>query len=294
MDSLSEKEGFKVVTVDIDKMLSTEWYGNKPTEGSITKLPYGSGEFSNKYTQAKDFIKKTQGKDIEMPHITGFLKDGSILNLEGKHRFLVFKDMGAKQMNIAVPKNTDMSADWIISQPQGGKVEKGQSGKQIVSADEGSKILQEATEDTFNSILKEARKTGVARVDLDGGNWLAFHKSAKEPGRWQLTEFNKDDLPLSDTQFTDPNDAIKEMTQLAPLRKDLPDSIGFGLEKGEYTHKYKLRLRPIGPGTIPKNGFIEAESERVAIFDRPLTRQELSDFEMEPIGFKKINNKKGK
>lgn len=70
-------------------------------------------KYFDKLSRAQDFIKDSKGTDIEMPSMT-FMKDGTIMNIEGKHRFLAFKKAGAKDIAISVPKNTDVSKlGWV-------------------------------------------------------------------------------------------------------------------------------------------------------------------------------------
>lgn len=114
LDKLSESEGQKIVIADVDKLLASKWYGNKPGESGITRLPTENNmKYFDKLSRAQDFIKDSKGTDIEMPSIT-FMKDGTIMNIEGKHRFLAFKKAGAKDIAISVPKNTDVSKlGWV-------------------------------------------------------------------------------------------------------------------------------------------------------------------------------------
>jgi len=114
LDKLSESEGQKVVIADVDKLLASKWYGNKPGESGITRLPAENNmKYLDKLSRAQDFIKDSKGTDIEMPSMT-FMKDGTIMNIEGKHRFLAFKKAGAKDIAISVPKNTDVSKlGWV-------------------------------------------------------------------------------------------------------------------------------------------------------------------------------------
>jgi hypothetical protein len=101
----------KIVKVDINKLLNGAWYGDKPSNDIITRLH--DSPFENKYERAKKYIQQTKGNQIYAPYITSFTKSDSIYSLEGNHRFLVFKNYGAKEMNIGVPKNHPQ-VDWIV------------------------------------------------------------------------------------------------------------------------------------------------------------------------------------
>lgn len=115
LDPRLESE-YMLVVIDVKKFLDANWYGDKPNKNFIpTRLPYGN-EFTDKYSRAKDFIKKTDGHDIYAPHVTAFTKNGSIYGLEGTHRFMVFFKSNVKKMVIAVPKNTDINRhEWILN-----------------------------------------------------------------------------------------------------------------------------------------------------------------------------------
>lgn len=68
------------------------------------------------------------------------------------------------------------------------------------------------------------------------------------------------------------------------MRKDIPDSAGLGGPDNPTKYFYKLKLREISPGTVPP-GFVEIRGPREVVYDRMLSKKEIQDFELEPLGY---------
>lgn len=163
-----------------------------------------------------------------------------------------------------------------------------------ITQEEGLKLAQESRKTFEDKILNQLRKSGGAEYKDDNLTYM-ITRSAKEKGKWQLTTLrNSDGLPMGDTQYNSHLEAIKGLAdQTNTLRKDLPPEVGFGIKGGEYEFRYKLRLRDISSGTIPKDGYIGNDGERIARFNRPLSEEEIRNFELEPVGYSKLSPNRG-
>ena len=109
------KDNYILVIIDVDKFLNSNWYGVKPNYQFNPTILNNDNKFADKYSRAKDYIKKTPSSMIYAPYVVGFTKGGYVYGLEGNHRFMVFYNYGIKKMTIAIPKNTKIDDfDWIL------------------------------------------------------------------------------------------------------------------------------------------------------------------------------------
>ena len=109
------RDSHMLVVIDVDKFLKSNWYGVKPNYQFSPTILKNDDRFADKYSRAKDYIKKTPSSMIYAPYVVGITKDGFIYGLEGNHRFMVFYNYGIKKMTIAIPKNTKIDDyEWIL------------------------------------------------------------------------------------------------------------------------------------------------------------------------------------
>ena len=192
-------------------------------------------------------------------------------------------------------KTPEMAKKGIV-EPLSAKeaIAKGKEGGGI-SQKEGLKLVDESRKEFGDKILTQLRKSGGAEYK-DNNLTYMITRSAKEKGKWQLTTIrNTDGLPMGDTLYNSHTEAINGLADMTnTLRKDLPPEIGLGINKGDYNFKYKLRQRDIGMGTQPKEGYVGNEGKRVVIYDRPLSSEEIKNYELEPEGYSKLPPKEAK
>ena len=164
--------------------------------------------------------------------------------------------------------------------------------KSIREAEEGSKDRQ------IKEFRDELVQNGSLARTTKNGNQVILHKSSKRPDALQITTIGEDGVPIGDAEHTDISEAIRDFRSRIDLserrRADLPDVAPF-LDKGDVLFVYEPRLRPVDIGTIPKAGFVgqrEGGKWGRAVFDRPLSEKELSDYELNPIGFEDTGKSK--
>ena len=155
-----------------------------------------------------------------------------------------------------------------------------------------SSTLQEAKGEAVES-LREAMNSGSGR--FKGRNiTLLVTPSSRDDVMLQVTRVSNEGEPQGHQDIIneqDFNDELKDQDNLDVVLEHIRPDIGqartlgaFGIPKFRkpVSFNYRLRLREVGPGTTPA-GFISSEGRDVS-YDRPLTRREMSDFEMSPVG----------
>jgi hypothetical protein len=123
---------------------------------------------------------------------------------------------------------------------------------------------------------------------------LLVTPSSRDDVMLQVTRVSNEGEPQGHQDIIneqDFNDELKDQDNLDVVLEHIRPDIGqartlgaFGIPKFRkpVSFNYRLRLREVGPGTTPA-GFISSEGRDVS-YDRPLTRREMSDFEMSPVG----------
>jgi hypothetical protein len=96
-DSMTKNSKYKKVFVDVDKFDSL-W--KKDKDFYIGKN--GVGGIKGRYERFQDFIKNHN--KIEMSDVS-ITKDGAVSFRNGRHRFAVLRDMGMKEIPVAMHKD---------------------------------------------------------------------------------------------------------------------------------------------------------------------------------------------
>jgi hypothetical protein len=167
----------------------------------------------------------------------------------------------------------------------GGTVQEARQARKQVR-DEALETAKGAWEDILNA------GKGELPYRSGGGKYLVS-QSAKPGVMLQITRTNAEGDPIGDEEIRTEEDFNRVLADqeyidaaLLRVRPDVGQAVGMAssIPKAEvpYHYQYRLRLRDVAPGTAPK-GFISS-SGRDVTYDRPLTKQELYDFEMEPVG----------
>jgi len=160
-----------------------------------------------------------------------------------------------------------------------------------VAQEDLSNILNELQKSQIKNIKKELGTTGIFRAEIPSGI-IIVHPSTKQRGKIQISYLDKDKNPLGDYQASTIDEAIERIIGDLPVREDIPDDISWA-ESGKYTYIYEYILRPPSPGAQPKQGFIRAEEGDPygqAFYNRILSQDELDQYNLNPVGFKKSQN----
>lgn len=147
--------------------------------------------------------------------------------------------------------------------------------------------------------VREWVNAGILKGHRQGSLLITKPSPADAPGTvFRITSFAPNEEPFGHMEVSrenwkdwmaNPQGAMRltELGELydaakAAVRPDLMQGIT-GVTLDEPTeYRYRLRLRDVGIGTAPK-GWTHANGRDVT-YDRPLSRQELRDFEMDPVG----------
>lgn len=187
--------------------------------------------------------------------------------------------------NLAIPQGYVKQGDLYVFSPQ-------TTAAETPKLDFFSSTLQEAKGEAVES-LREAMNSGSGR--FKGRNiTLLVTPSSRDDVMLQVTRVSNEGEPQGHQDIIneqDFNDELKDQDNLDVVLEHIRPDIGqartlgaFGIPKFRkpVSFNYRLRLREVGPGTTPA-GFISSEGRDVS-YDRPLTRREMSDFEMSPVG----------
>lgn len=128
--------------------------------------------------------------------------------------------------------------------------------------------------------------------DKYGKMTVTVTKSAKSPGKWQLTIYDKNEEPSGDTEFDTYEAAWKRSLEHLSRRKDVYYLPGTAIE-----HHYELKSRPPGIGTHPEEGLLRIEGSKgrwgTVVYDRMLENEILNRYELEPVDWKVREEKEG-
>jgi len=155
--------------------------------------------------------------------------------------------------------------------------------------------MKEARDEAINDadkFLSNMMMEGRGELKTKDGGTIIITPSSKPDIIVQVTKLDKNDEPLWDRMAKDEdeffdmlNDPALQDAALMTIRPDIAMADrAFGIEQAreDYLFDYNLRLRDVGPGTVP-DGFVSASGRKVS-YSRPLTRQEIYDFEIKPVG----------
>lgn len=154
--------------------------------------------------------------------------------------------------------------------------------------------FEEAYEDAEAELIREFNRNKTIAIEESPGVYKHIvSKSPTDPKMIRITNFYKGE-PSGHSDYNFSKEGLKKLIQdwhlsSKYLRKDLPDWAGFGNMEPIKTF-YKLRLRDISSGTVP-TGFVETRGNRVVIYDRLLSRDEIDKYELEPLGYEDSTTK---
>ncbi len=143
-------------------------------------------------------------------------------------------------------------------------------------------------EDKINNYKKGDR---IVIKRKDGSIKAVMTNSANKKGKYQITFFDENNEPISDSTRETLKEVMAIMKEQLPQRPDVNVAAMLG-EKAEYY--YDMRLRPPDIGTYPEEGKVRIdypEGVRYGrlVYDKMLSQKEIDKYELEPIGFKVIN-----
>lgn len=156
--------------------------------------------------------------------------------------------------------------------------------------------VEEAREKATQEIIQDFIKNKAVGVKEKGSEknykWI-LSKSVTNPKEVRVTFF-ANGVPYSHDNAEMSKKGLSALIEnhhlyIDFLRKDMPDWAGFGNHEPIKTF-YRLRLRDVSPGTVPP-GFVETKGPRVVVYDRLLSSKEISDFELEPLGYEDSHTK---
>jgi hypothetical protein len=163
-----------------------------------------------------------------------------------------------------------------------------------------SDVADEATSIAEADRAARLRKGGGLELRREDGSLAAtITPSTRKGVMAQVTEFDENGKPFGHSDHNSLESALDEANSVFPVdndpgyRKDIPDDLAFR-DKGSTLFVYQPRLRPPGPGTVPKGGLVKTGKggkHGEVFYDRPLTQQELTAFELDPARFEDVSPK---
>ena len=191
----------------------------------------------------------------------------------------------------------------VQTEPAGGSIPT-VTGDTVSTSDIASTAEIQPTRDSTSRTLGEAQQQAstALRDSMNAGKGrfngrnidVIISPSSRPDVMLQITRLSKTGEPqghqdiISEKDF---EDAIADPDTLDVVLDHIRPDVGqgrvlkgFGVPKFRkpVMYKYRLRLRDAGLGTVPK-GFVSADGREV-VYDRPLTLQEMQDFEIDPVG----------
>lgn len=153
-------------------------------------------------------------------------------------------------------------------------------------------------EDNAKTEAQELIGSGKARLKMRDGKQLLITSSSKPDVAVQITRLDRNGDPLGDIEIAHGDEAalnrgIEEVSKyvLDNRRPDLVDSWQGRLvlknKRKPFSYQYETTTRDANGFTVPK-GFDSIDGN-TATYSRPLTQQEISDYELRPVGAKQAD-----
>ena len=154
----------------------------------------------------------------------------------------------------------------------------------------------ESSEKATQEIIKEfsSKKAVGAKDPKNPNNYLwIISKDITNPKELRVTFFDAGEPTSHATEEFSKKGILKLIEEnnltISFMRKDIPDWAKMGNVEPIKTY-YRLKYREPSPKTVPL-GFIETRGPRVIVYDRLLSSKEISDFELEPLGYEDSHTK---
>jgi hypothetical protein len=152
------------------------------------------------------------------------------------------------------------------------------------------RIVSESAEADAKRLREEFLRNKA--VERDMGNYKVALTPTSKPGYVaQATRFDKNGEPFGDTMYKTLDEALNDFSRETYKRRaDLPDTYDLAPDL-QFRHIYAPRLRPPGPGAIPKDGLVEVReggTHGIVVYSRALSEKELGEYELNPIGFEEV------
>lgn len=202
--------------------------------------------------------------------------------------------------NSSLVKKYSRLAAWYSNPSLNGYPSTPEEGSKKASEEQPDEFFQQQYQESVEAakadLVKEFNKNKlIAIYELKNPTQLhqLVTKSSRSPDKLQCTFFSEGQ-PISHSEYSFSKAGLlkcieEESLYLRRMRKDIPEWALLGQVKPFKTF-YKLKLRDIGPGTVPE-GFVETRGNRTVVYDRLLSSDEINRYELEPLGYEDSHDK---